>query len=340
MKSTAAVEMANPQHLENIQQGAKAWNSWRQGQGHLRANLRGADLSQASLAEALLARANLRESRLRGADLRGANLRNANLREADLREADLRGANLTRSDLRDADLREADLRGADLRGASLEGARLQGADFRGALLNKEGTEYVQQKTQSATAAPAKRPADAAAPGVQPQEDAERAQRPARRFPKAALQVTLLLLATGAALGLFFALSPSGERMIRTTGHPADRAVLEAVAGHWEIVSVTTQDGVMTIHMELTQVGEAQYIPMLSSVCSAINQVPEASATLVRIRIVNQARSQGWVFESPQKCADIEQSSGMALHIAIAAGSHPLQTGAASGRGRQQVGKQP
>ena len=61
-----------------------------------------------------------------------ANLRGANLTDADLRYADLTDADLRYADLRGADLRYADLIYADLRGANLRGANLRYADLRGA----------------------------------------------------------------------------------------------------------------------------------------------------------------------------------------------------------------
>jgi hypothetical protein len=92
---------------------------WRQGEGGMRAVLRGAVLQ--------------------GAVLWGAVLQGAVLQGADLRGADLRGADLRGAVLRGADLRGADLRGAYLSGANLQGADLQGADLQGAKINNDKT---------------------------------------------------------------------------------------------------------------------------------------------------------------------------------------------------------
>ena len=70
------------------------------------------------------------------ADLRGANLSDANLSDAKLSFADLRGANLSDANLRGANLSDANLRGANLRGANLSDANLRGADLRGADLSR------------------------------------------------------------------------------------------------------------------------------------------------------------------------------------------------------------
>ena len=99
--------MANEEHLSILKQGVEVWNSWRRDNPEIRADLRGADLSEANLSEA----------NLFGADLIRANLFWADLSEANLTEADLRGADLT----------EANLSGANLFGADLSEANLSGA---------------------------------------------------------------------------------------------------------------------------------------------------------------------------------------------------------------------
>ena len=95
---TLAEVIENHKHWQN-----EDCEGWR----NMRADLRGADLSEADL---------------RGADLSEADLRGADLREADLRGTDLRGADLSEAYLRGADLSEADLRGANLSEAYLRGA--------------------------------------------------------------------------------------------------------------------------------------------------------------------------------------------------------------------------
>ena len=74
---------------------------------------------------------NMRASLVR-ADLRGADLSDADLRGASLVRADLRGADLSVAYLSDAYLSDANLRGADLRDANLRGADLRDANLRGA----------------------------------------------------------------------------------------------------------------------------------------------------------------------------------------------------------------
>ncbi len=105
-------------------------------QGGVKANLRGAELSEADLQGAYLCAACLCSADLQEANLRGADLCGAELNEADLREADLRGAYLHGVELSEADMREADLRGANLRGANLRGTDLREANLYGAELRR------------------------------------------------------------------------------------------------------------------------------------------------------------------------------------------------------------
>jgi uncharacterized protein YjbI with pentapeptide repeats len=141
--------MADQSHLDILQQGVEAWNSWRYqnpsiepnlseaelpganlwGADLSKANLWGADLSKADLSRATLSRANLTDTALVEADLSGARLLSTKLSWANLL-----GANLTRAKLSRANLSFASLYGADLSEADLSGANLYGANFTGANL--------------------------------------------------------------------------------------------------------------------------------------------------------------------------------------------------------------
>jgi hypothetical protein len=137
--------MANPEHLQILQQGVKAWNQWQDQHRNIwpdisGANLSGATLSRANLSRTNLSRTNLSKANLSGANLSGANLSGADLDEADLSEAFLGGATLIRADLREATLIRAtliraSLSGAYLRGTDLGGAYLCGTDLREAYLS-------------------------------------------------------------------------------------------------------------------------------------------------------------------------------------------------------------
>jgi uncharacterized protein YjbI with pentapeptide repeats len=128
--------MANPEHLEILKQGVKAWNKWRQEHPKTSPDLSNADLSGVNLSRADLRGINLSEANLSKADLSGATLITAILYWTDLSEADLTHANLNGADLTHAVLNEADLTYADLSGADFLSACLIGANLFGAKLSK------------------------------------------------------------------------------------------------------------------------------------------------------------------------------------------------------------
>ncbi len=121
--------MANPEHVEKIQEGVKAWNEWRDENPNLAGDLSGADIHDLDLVGANFRQSNLIEANLCRAYVSGANLRQAVLRAANLIRADLRQADLSSADLRQANLSRADISRADLAGAYLETANLRWSDL-------------------------------------------------------------------------------------------------------------------------------------------------------------------------------------------------------------------
>jgi len=96
--------MANPEHLQILEQGVEAWNAWRGQHRDITP-----DLTKANLTEASLTGADFSEATLAEATLYGATLYGATLTEADLTRADLRGADLARATLAGADFSEVRL---------------------------------------------------------------------------------------------------------------------------------------------------------------------------------------------------------------------------------------
>lgn len=90
--------MANPEHLEILKQGVKAWNRWRNKYPDVPP-----DLSNANLKSVLL-RTNFFRAFFRDEHLRGANLSHADLSNANLSHIDLSFANLSHAILIGADL--------------------------------------------------------------------------------------------------------------------------------------------------------------------------------------------------------------------------------------------
>jgi len=138
-------------HLEILEDGPEAWNSWRVENPGIkprlaaedlseldltRVNLSEADLSQAELFDSTLVNANLKMASLAGADLSGAKLEGAELYKVDLSGASLIGADLSNVYLAEANLKMADLRGVNLQGADLSGANLRDANLQGVNLGR------------------------------------------------------------------------------------------------------------------------------------------------------------------------------------------------------------
>jgi len=126
--------MANPDTLDLLRRGAKAWNEWRRTDFNLRPDLSGVDLRQVNLRDVELYNSDLRRTNLSGVDVSGTNLSGANLSGADLG-----GANLSKARLHSASLDEANLSGTNLSGAELNYANfglayLEGTEFRNAFL--------------------------------------------------------------------------------------------------------------------------------------------------------------------------------------------------------------
>jgi hypothetical protein len=125
--------MADESHLDVLQQGVEAWNSWRERNPSIEPDLSKADLLEANLS---------------GANLLGADLSRANLLGAHLSEAYLSGANLSGANLSDATLTRSALVKTKLTGATLTGCRiygisawdlkLEGADQKNLIISPEG----------------------------------------------------------------------------------------------------------------------------------------------------------------------------------------------------------
>ncbi len=148
-------------HLKVLNKGAKVWNRWRDKNDEILPQLEGAEPKEDYLDEIDLHSAYLRKTHFKGkslirAEFRGADLSEANLSNADLSGADLRFTNLTKSNLRKTNLNNANLFGADLseailvgtilcdanlKEANLSNADLTHADMRGANLNQANLEY-------------------------------------------------------------------------------------------------------------------------------------------------------------------------------------------------------
>lgn len=123
--------MANPEHSEKLNEGATAWNAWREANPDVAPDLSMVNLSlnrrqfgPSNGGPINLSHTNLEATMLRFATLTGANLEGACFAGSDLMHARLERTNLTNADLRGALLDNSDFTGSVLEGTLLYGASL------------------------------------------------------------------------------------------------------------------------------------------------------------------------------------------------------------------------
>lgn len=126
--------MANPEHLEILQRGVKAWNTWRKENPLIIPNLSSAQLSYLNYRNINFSQANLFDASIYDANLSGASLIFANLSFTDLNTTTFRGADLRGANLTNANVRYTNLTKANLRNAVFAGADLSGSDFTQAVM--------------------------------------------------------------------------------------------------------------------------------------------------------------------------------------------------------------
>lgn len=130
--------MANHEHIKKLEEGATAWNAWREENDYCEIDLSHADLIGADLRYMDLSFASFFRCQLQGAKLNSANLAHAELLFAELNDADLDGADLTKADFESAVLLGANLSESVMTGAFFLKAAICGADLTGADLSHAG----------------------------------------------------------------------------------------------------------------------------------------------------------------------------------------------------------
>lgn len=136
--------MANPEHVEKLNQGTWAWNEWREDHPEIAVDLTNIKLGSEDFRKALLNEVNLKganlictnlfEANLERSNIESGSLINVSLIHAYIKEANLSRATLIRTNLRSANLRQACLNGSTLYGTDFSWADLSGADFSNAIL--------------------------------------------------------------------------------------------------------------------------------------------------------------------------------------------------------------
>ena len=129
--------LPDPQDVEILRSGPRAWNAWRENNPSTVPDLTGIalSLSERQMGPINGGPINLKSARLQGAMLRFATLSAADLEAADMSDADLVHARLDRANLSAANLSNALLDHADFAGATLTKVNLCGASLQHAILS-------------------------------------------------------------------------------------------------------------------------------------------------------------------------------------------------------------
>ena len=324
--------MANQLHLDILLQGVEVWNRWREQNPGIspdlsRADLKGMVLPGVNLAGVNLQGANLRETIFEDANFLGADLRGVNLQQAELRKADLSEANLNRANLRQADLRDANLVEASMAGAELGQAKLQGV-----MLGKKGPRRAKPGLGDRSQTP-----------PSPPRRSSTAPAPAKRRKRAALGAVvrpaakrrrLLFLVLGPSIvviviaGLAFLATPQPVRreQVRKTSEQARAASIsdveatltEALTAGWELQSITTEDGIMSIRLDVESIPPDEYYAMMTAACRAIDPLGDTPTSLREMKFLPAPGRQGWVYTAPRNCRQIVRTPANLVRLRIAA----------------------
>jgi uncharacterized protein YjbI with pentapeptide repeats len=90
--SYGRLKMANPEHVQAVEDGTESLNKWRKKNPDVTLDLEDADLSHTELTDANLSGANLTRALLVCANLAGANFTNAKTQNAEFDGAEVDGA--------------------------------------------------------------------------------------------------------------------------------------------------------------------------------------------------------------------------------------------------------
>ncbi|MBT3188224.1 MAG: pentapeptide repeat-containing protein [Anaerolineae bacterium] len=135
--------MAIDEHLEILEEGVLAWNTWRENHHAITPDLSGANLREKDLRGINFRRANLRDADLHQADLAKANLHKAVLRDANLYKVNLENANIKQADFRRANMRGVNAQNVIASGAYMKRANLSKINFSGANLTNAQLELAE-----------------------------------------------------------------------------------------------------------------------------------------------------------------------------------------------------
>ncbi len=223
--------------------------------------------------------------------LRGANFSSANLTRAILIGADLSGADLTMADLSQADLRFARLKGVKLKGAAITTA--VGVDKK--LFHSTMTQPLSKRRIAGMVA-----------------------------------VPLIAIGLGYA-GVVGRLEPS-EQQVERSESPLPAAVGSDPFSHFVAAQALQRASVSavsvrgrSINLELASetVSQVAYLLALRSLCGSLDRHNALAAELDTISVVNSSADQGWVFDEPRLCSELNGSELAVMDATVLGHSHML-----------------
>ena len=233
-------------------------------------------------------------------------LSGAQLQEGFLRGADFSCANLTRAVLIGADLSQADLTMADLSQADLRFARLKGAKLKGAAITT-------------------------ALGVDKKLLRSTMTRPVSKRRIAGM-VAVPVLAIGLAYAGIAGRPATDARPAEAVDTPVSTTVdsdpfshfIAAQALQHAAVSAVSSRG-RSIELELASenVSQVGYLLALRGICGSLERHHVVAGEIDTITIVNSAGDQGWVFEEPRLCAELNRSELAVMDATVLGHSSPL-----------------
>ena len=335
--------MANRQHLDTLRQGIEVWNRWRERNPEVFPDLSHADLKGMALRGANLARVNLKGADLRKTTLENTNFSGADLRGVNLQQAQLRKADLSKANLNRANLRQTDLRGANLAEASMVGAELGQANLQGAILRKRGPRRAEPDLGDRSQTP---PPPGRESSVAPGAPAKRRKRAALGsvVRPAAKRRRLLFLVLGPSIvviviaGLAFLRTPQlvqRQQVQKTVEQPqaasisveqpqaasiseVEATLTDALTAGWELQSITTEDGIMSIRLNVETIPSEEYYAMMTAACRAIDPLGDTPTSLREMKFLPAPGRQGWVYTAPHNCRQIVRTPANLVRLQIAA----------------------
>ena len=227
-------------------------------------------------------------------------LSGAQLQEGFLRGADFSSANLTRAVLIGADLSQADLTMADLSQADLRFARLKGVKLKGAAITT-------------------------ALGVDKKLFRSTMTRPVSNRRIAGMVAVPVLAIALAYAGVAGRPAVVLDTPLPTTGDadPFSHFIAAQALQHAAVSAVSSRGRAIELVLASESVSQVGYLLALRGICGSLERHQAVAAEIDTITIVNSVGDQGWVFEEPRLCADLNRSDIAVMDATVLGHSHPL-----------------